>query len=203
MIQDSNSPWASPILLVKKKDGDLRMCIDYHKLNKQTVPDKYPLPRIDDLLDQLKGTKYFTTLDMASGYHHIAIASELRPVTAFVTPEHHCKWLRMPFGVMNGPAVFQRAVHQGLRNVLGNVALTYLDDVLIAAAEIDEALVKLEKTLKELREAGLMLKLSKCKFLATTLDYLGHELSSQGIRPAQTKISAVKQFPVPKDVHQI
>ena len=142
-------------------------------------------------------------LDMASGYHHIAVGPESRPVTVFVTLDHPCEWLRMPFGVINGPAVFQRAVHQGLGNVLGNVALTYLDDVLIAAAEIDEALHKLEKMLEALREARLTLRLLKCKFLATTLDYLGQEFRGQGIRPAQTKISAVKQFPVPKDVHQI
>jgi len=110
------------------------------------------------------------------------VTPESHPVTAFVTPDHHCKWLHMPFGVMNAPAIFQRAVHQGLRNVLGNIALTYLDDVLIGAAAIDEALLKLEKTLKTLRGAGLTLRLSKCKFLATKLEYLGHELSGQPVR---------------------
>lgn len=203
IIRESNSPYSSPILLVKKKNGEPRMCIDYRALNRKTLKTNQPLPRIDDLLDSLKGNKYFTSLDLASGYHQIPIEEESISKTAFVTPDGHYEFLRMPFGLVNAPAIFQRTINQILGPLRFETALAYLDDVLIPSVSIQQGIERLKCVLTLFRDAGLTLKLNKCHFLLENINYLGHEISAEGIRPGLDKIKAVSDFPVPKNVHEV
>jgi transposase InsO family protein len=203
IIQESNSPYASPILLVKKKDGDTRLCVDFRKLNAKTIKDKHPLPHIEEHLDRLKGCEYFTSLDLAAGYHQIAMAEESVPKTGFVTPDGHYEYVRMPFGLVNAPAVFQRAIIKVLGPLRFNVAMAYMDDVLIPSKDIDEGLSFLKQVLNVFRESNLTIKLTKCLFFQQKLEYLGHEISAQGIKPGTRKTIAIEQFPRPKTVHEI
>lgn len=202
IIQESDSPYASPILLVKKKNGEERMCVDYRAVNRKTIKDKYPLPRIDDLLDNIQGNKFFTTLDLASGYHQIPIDAESVSKTAFVTPDGHFEYLRMPFGLANAPAVFQRAMNKIL-GPLRHEAMAYINDVLIPSRTISPGLEKLSEVLKLFRAANMTLRLEKCRFLRTTIEYLGHEITNEGIRPGKDQIKAVSDFPRPTDVHEV
>lgn len=179
------------------------MCIDYRAINRKTLKDKYPLPRIDDLLDSLKGSCYFTTLDMASGYHQIPIEEDSIQKTAFVTPDGHYEFMRMPFGLVNAPAVFQRTINQILGPLRFETAMAYLDDVLIPSASIAEGIQRLKCVLELFRTAGLTLRLNKCNFLQENIEYLGHEISSAGIRPGIGKIRAVSEFPRPNSVHDV
>ena len=137
VIEESDSPYASPILLVKKKTGDVCMCVDYRKLNAITVKNKYPLPTVEDCLERLKDATYFIGLDLKMGYHQIPMASDSVEKTAFVTPDGHYHFLRMPFGLVNAPAVFQRKINQVLGSLRFTTALAYMDDILIPAVTID------------------------------------------------------------------
>ncbi|XP_073948993.1 uncharacterized protein [Choristoneura fumiferana] len=203
IVQESNSSYASPIVLVKKKNGEHRLCVDYRALNKKTVKDSYPMPVIDDQLDRLSGKVYFTSLDLKSGYYQIPMAEKSRHLTAFVTPDGHYEYTRMPFGLVNAPAVFQHMVNKALGKDRYNLAIPYMDDLLSPASSVDEGLTKLRKILVSLRNAGLTLNLTKCFFFAKTLDYLGYEVSNDGLRPGSKKIEAVSKFPTPTNVHQI
>lgn len=204
IVEDSESPYASPILLVKKKSGDVRMCVDYRELNKRTVPDKYPLPRIDDQLDRLYGNVYFTSLDLFSGYYQVPINDiNTRAQTSFVTPDGHFQFKRMPFGPTNCPAIFSRMISVALGKLLYSVALAYLDDIIIPSKSVEDGLVKLRLVLQSLREAGLTIKLEKCRFLMQRLEYLGFEISKNGIEPGRRKIMAVENFPEPRNVRAV
>ncbi|CAK1597933.1 unnamed protein product [Parnassius mnemosyne] len=203
IIRESNSCYASPVILVNKKNGEKRLCIDYRALNRKTLKDKYPLPRIEDQLDCLGGNSYFTSLDLASGYYQIPMAEDSKHLTAFVTPDGLFEYNRMPFGLANAPSVFQRAINTMLRGSGGRLALAYMDDLLIASKTIKEGTEKLEKVLQLLRSAKLTLKLEKCQFFQTQINYLGYEISSEGIRPGNLKIQAVANFPEPKNVHEV
>lgn len=203
IVQESSSNYASPILLVKKKNGESRLCVDYRCLNSKTIKDKYPLPLIDDQLSNLSGNKYFITLDLASGYYQIPMGEGSRHLTAFVTPDGHYEFKRMPFGLANAPAIFQKMMNQILGSRRFKSALAYMDDLLIPSASIEEGFQRLEDVLIILQEAGLTLKLSKCSFFDTSIEYLGYEISCEGIKPSQRKISAVQNFPVPRNVHEV
>lgn len=203
IIQPSTSAYASPIVLVRKKTGEYRLCIDYRALNKRTVRENYPMPLIDDQLDVLAGHQYYTTLDLASGYYQIPIRESDRHKTAFVTPDGHFEFTRMPFGLANAPATFQRIMNQVLGSARHKEALAYLDDVIIPAKNFHEGLGRLENILKIFSQAGLTLKLSKCLFFGHNVDYLGFEVSKEGIRPGSRKIEAVEKFPVPQNQHNI
>jgi hypothetical protein len=203
IIRESNSPYASSVLLVKKKTGEYRLCIDYRPLNKITVKDKYPLPLIEEQLRRLSGFRYFTTLDLFSGYYHIPMAPESVPLTAFITQDGHYEFLRMPFGLTNAPAVFMRMVNSVLGQLRFTKVLCYLDDILIPARSVDETMSILRRVLEIFRANGLTLKLSKCSFLQTSIEYLGYEISGSEIRPTSHKIKAVRDFPVPTDVHRV
>lgn len=203
IIQESQSDYASPILLVKKKNGEQRLCIDYRALNNKTTKDKYPLPIIDDQISILSGNKYFTTLDLASGYYQIPVAESSKHLTAFVTPDGHYEFKRMPFGLANAPAVFQRMINKILGARRFTYALAYMDDLLIPSATINEGFERLEEVLQLLQQAGLTLKLQKCSFFDETIEYLGYEISASGIRPSERKILAVKDFPAPRNVHEV
>ncbi|CAG9134612.1 unnamed protein product [Plutella xylostella] len=203
IIQESQSAYASPIVLVRKKNNEYRMCVDYRALNRKTVKDSYPMPVIDDQLDRLSGKSYFTSLDLASGYHQIPVAEESRHLTAFVTPDGHYEYLRMPFGLVNAPAVFQSMINKALGADRFELAIPYLDDLLSTGSTFQEAFSKLERILQLLRKANLTLNLKKCFFFQSHISYLGYEISEKGLKPGEEKIKAVSEFPRPTNVHQI
>lgn len=203
IIQESDSEFASPILMVKKKTGEQRLCVDFRALNNKTRKDCFPLPLIEDQLNNLSGNRFFTSLDLASGYYQIPMAQGSRRFTGFVTPDGHYEFKRMPFGLANAPAVFQRLVNKMLGAKRFGAALAYLDDILVPSVDLQQGFQRLEEVLKLLREFGLTLKLSKCRFFDSVITYLGYEISVDGIRPNEDKILAVKLFPVPRNVHEV
>jgi hypothetical protein len=179
------------------------MCVDFRELNAYTIKDKYPMPRIDDRLDRLGRGVFFTSLDLASGFHQIPIHSNSIHKTGFVTPDGHFEFLRMPFGLANAPAVFQRAINDALGELKYTVAVVYMDDILIPSTTIEQGLLYLEKVLEALRVAGFSLNLSKCKFLQAEIEYLGRHISSAGIRPSNDKVVALTKVPSPGNVKQV
>lgn len=203
IIRESSSPYSSPILLVKKKNGEQRMCIDYRALNAKTTKDRFPLPRIDDCLEKLKGCNFFTSLDLASGYYQIPMEEASVHKTAFITPDGHYEYLRMPFGLANAPAVFQRTINKVLGNLRYGSALAYMDDILVPSIDFASGLASLREVLISLKEAGLTLRLKKCCFFMEKVDYLGHEISSEGVQPGSRKTDAVSNFPTPTNVHTV
>lgn len=196
-IQPSVSPYGAPILFVKKKDGSRRMVIDYRLLNKITVKNKYPLPRIDELLDQLAGAKVFTKLDLMSGYHQIRVKASDVPKTAFRTRYGHYEFRVLPFGLTNAPATFMRLMHDVFRPLLDICVLVFLDDILIYSKNPDEHLVHLRKVLTLLRENKLYAKLSKRAFSLDSVDFLGHVISAEGIKVDPRKIDSILKWPTP------
>ena len=202
IVRESHSAYASPVLLVKKKTGEMRLCIDYRKLNSLTVKESHPLPRIDDQIDRLSGGVYFTSLDLKAGYHQIPVAEQSRQYTAFVVPDGQYEYCSMPFGLTNAPRVFQRFMNRVLAPVR-SCAAAYLDDILLHSADLDAALQDLESVLKVLRDEGLTLNLKKCAFLQRTASFLGFEVSAGQVKPGSRKIDAVKDFPRPVSVHNV
>lgn len=203
IIKESSSPYASPIIMVQKKTGDKRLCVDYRALNRKTKKDHYPMPRVEDQLDLLAGNTLFTSLDLASGYYQIPISEESRPKTAFVTPDGQFEFNRMPFGLVNAPSVFQRTINKILKEAKIKYAIVYMDDILIPSKDFEEGLLRLEEVLQLLKEGGLTLKLSKCHFFLDTVDFLGFEVSAGGIRPGSRKSEAVSKFPRPTNQHEV
>lgn len=203
IVRESSSPYASPIVLVKKKTGEKRLCVDYRALNRKTIKDHYPLPRVEDQLDQLAGHDFFITLDLASGYYQIPITEASRPKTAFVTPDGQFEYMRMPFGLVNAPAVFQRTVNKILADAKVKFAIVYMDDVLIPAHNFEEGILRLKEVLELLRRGGLTLKLGKCHFFYDNIEFLGFEVGANGIRPGTRKTDAVANFPKPKNQHEV
>lgn len=203
IVRESVSEYASPIILVRKKDGKFRMCVDYRMLNSVTVKERYPMPNIDDEIARLSGQAYFVTLDLASGYYQVPISEKSRPLTSFVTPDGQYEFNRMPFGLANAPAIFQRMMNRVLGSARFSDAMAYIDDVLVYGRDIDECLNRLEKILNLLEDAKLTLNLSKCQFLRDQIDYLGYEISAKGVRPGTKKIQCVLEFPRPIDQHTV
>ena len=201
IICESNSSYASPVLLIKKKTGDKRLCIDYRALNRKTKKEHFPLPLIDDQLDRLSGNSLFISLDLASGYYQLPVGEDSQDKTAFVTPDGQYQFKRMPFGLTNAPSVFQRAMNKILSKI--DYTLVFMDDILIPARTFDEGLRRLDEVLNIFREANLTLKLEKCFFFYKQIDFLGFEVSGSGIRPGSRKTVAVSNFPVPKNVHDV
>ena len=157
VIQPSFSPWSSPVVMVKKKDGSWRFCIDYHKLNAATHRDAYPLPKIDATLDSLAGSTLFTTVDLASGYWQVEVAPQDKEKTAFSTPKGHYEFNVMPFGLTNAPAMFQRLMECILAGLSGEQCLIYLDDIIIFSSPFEDHLLRLTSVFDRLRSAGLKL----------------------------------------------
>ncbi|GFV50906.1 hypothetical protein TNCV_3921991 [Trichonephila clavipes] len=203
IVQPSESPWSSPIVLVRKKDGSWRFCVDYRKLNSVTKKDVYPLPRIDDTLDCLKGAMFFSSMDLRSGYWQIEIDEADREKTAFITPEGLYEFKVMPFGLCNAPATFERMMDNLLRHFKWTMCLCYLDDIIVFSETFEDHLIRLRLVLKCLQEAGLKLNSKKCLFAAQEVKILGHLVSSNGVRPDPDKIKAVRNFPTPKNIHDI
>ena len=201
-IRHSNSPWASNVVFVRKKDGSLRLCLDFRKLNSQTVRDAYMLPLIETTLDGLAGAKYFTSLDLQSGYWQVEIEEEDKAKTAFrVDGVGFFECNRMPFGLTNAPAVFQRLMEQTLAD-LSNV-LVYIDDIIVHSKTFELHLQDLEDCFGRLRKAGLKLKPSKCQLCRREVKYLGHYISDKGIRTDPEKCEVVEKWPVPSTVHEL
>ena len=203
-IRPSNSPWASAIVLVRKKDGRLRFCIDLRKLNNRTVKDAYSLPRIESILDSLGGAQIFSTLDLKAGYWQVEMAEECKAYTAFTCgPLGFYGCDTMPFGATNAPATFQRLMHDCLGELNMNWCIVYLDDIIIFSDTKEEHLKRLEAVFQKLMAAGLKLKPSKCFFFKDEIEYLGHVVGGKGISTNPKKIEAVTKWPTPKTVYDI
>ena len=203
-IRPSNSPWASAIVLVRKKDGRLRFCIDLRKLNNRTVKDAYSLPRIEFILDSLGGAQIFSTLDLKAGYWQVEMAEECKAYTAFTCgPLGFYECDTMPFGATNAPATFQRLMHNCLGELNMNWCIVYLDDIIIFSDTKEEHLKRLEAVFQKLMAAGLKLKPSKCFFFRDEIEYLGHVVSGKGISTNPKKIEAVTNWPTPITVYDI
>ena len=196
-IKESNSSYSSPIVCVRKKDGGLRMCVDYRKLNGKTRPDCQPIPRIQDILDRLAGMSWFSTLDMSKAYHQGYIAEESRHLTAFATPWTLYEWLRIPFGLRNAPPVFQRFMHKVLGDLKGSICDPYLDDVLCYANSFKEGVKGLCIVLRRLKAKGVKLRASKCHFLKQEVRYLGRLVSGDGYRMDPADTEALERFREP------
>ncbi|KAJ9527747.1 hypothetical protein QJQ45_000423 [Haematococcus lacustris] len=203
MIEPSSSPFAAPILFVKKKSGELRMCLDYRQLNKITIRDQYPLPRIDDLFDKLSGCTVFSSLDLQAGYNQIRITPEDVPKTAFRTPDGHYQFKVLSFGLCNAPATFQRVMNDAFAPVLNQCALVYLDDILVMSKSVDEHLKHLRKVFDLLRLNKLYAKQSKCEFMRSTLKFLGHVIFAGAIAVDPEKIKSISAWPVPQSLQQL
>jgi len=197
VIRESSSPYSAPVVLVTKKDGTQRFCVDYRELNKVTKKDKFPLPRIDDLLDRVKDSKIFSSLDLASGYWQVKMKEEDKEKTAFATPQGHYEFNVMPFGLTNAPATFQRLMNK----VAGRISsvLVYIDDLLIFSKSWKEHMKTLRIIFQTLREFGLKLNAKKCRFGCEEVTFLGFILDAKGCRPDEKKIKPIQNFPTPND----
>jgi len=202
IARPSKSPYSSPVLLVRKSDGSYRFCVDYRKLNAITKRDVYPLPRIDDTLDMLGQARYFSTLDLQSGFWQIPINPADIEKTAFSTARGHYEFPVMPFGLTNAPATFQRFMDIVLRE-LKEFCLVYIDDIIIFSRTYDEHMQHLQRVFDKLIGANVVVKPSKCHFLRSSVRFLGHIVSENSIRPDPEKVSAVHAFPVPRSVREL
>ncbi|GJW61574.1 putative reverse transcriptase domain-containing protein [Tanacetum coccineum] len=202
-IRPSSSPWGAPVLFVKKKDGSFRMCIDYRELNKLTVKNRYPLPRIDDLFDQLQGSSIYSNIDLRSGYHQLRVQEEDVPKTAFRTRYGHYEFQVMPFGLTNTPAVFMDLMNRVCKPYLDKFVIVFIDDILIYSKSKKEHEELLRQILKLLKKEELYAKFSKCKFWISRIQFLGHVIDCRGIHVDTAKIESIKDWASPKTPTEI
>jgi hypothetical protein len=203
VIQPSVSPFASPVLLVKKKDGSWCFCVDYRRLNALTVKNKYPMLVVDELLDELHGARWFTKLDLRSGYHQIRVVAEDIPKTAFKTHDGHWEFKVMPFGLTNAPATFQAIMNTIFAPMLRKFVLVFMDDILVYSRSLEEHKQHLTAVFKLLQDNQLYVKQSKCSFAQPQLEYLGHIIGVQGVATDPEKVAAVQNWPTPTSAKQV
>lgn len=208
IIRPSCSPYSAPVWVVPKKldasgEKKWRLVIDYRKLNDVTIDDKYPIPNIDEILEKLGRCQYFTTVDLAKGFHQIEISEEDIHKTAFSVEGGHYEFLRMPFGLKTAPATFQRMINNVLSDYINNICLVYMDDIIIFSTSLQEHVESITKIFQRLKDVNLKVQLDKCEFLKRETEFLGHIVTETGIRPNPEKISCVKKFPLPKSAKEI
>ncbi|XP_012822696.2 uncharacterized protein LOC105947845 [Xenopus tropicalis] len=203
IIADSRSPYASPIVIVRKKDGSIRLCVDYRTLNRRTVPDQYTLPRIEETLEALNGSKWFTVMDLRSGYYQVPMASEDQEKTAFICPLGFYQFTRMPQGICGAPATFQRLMEKMLGDLSPRECLVYLDDIIVFGTTLEEHEQRLMNVIDRLIAEGLKLSIDKCKFCRSSVTYVGHVVSTEGIGTDPAKIEAVVTWPKPQNVTEL
>lgn len=203
IVEDTTSPFASPVILVKKQNGDSRMVVDYRRVNALTVKQPYPIPNIDQLIEKFTGSTMFTSLDLAHGYLQIPLSAEARKASAFITPDETGQFTRMYFGLMNAPYEFAKIMNQAMGKLKNNVVINYFDNYYIAARNWKEMRERLELVFKALMNANLTLRPSKCQFAAKQIEFLGFELSAQGIKPGIRKMEAIRSYREPVNVHEV
>ena len=203
IIERSKSPWSSPVVLVRKKDGSFRFCVDYRRLNAVTCKDAHPLPRVDDCLDALSGARVFSTLDCASGYWQVELKPEDREKTAFSTGENLYQFKVMPFGPTNAPATFQRLMDLVLAGLHWKCCLVYLDDIIVFTKTVGDHISRLREVFQCIRDARLKLKSSKWQLFRQSVTFLGHQVSGDGIGPDPSNIEKVLNSPAPRDIPQL
>ena len=202
IIERSQSPWSFPLVVVKKKDGSDRMCVDFRTLNKIVKPVSFPLPLIDDILCLLGKAKYFTALDLKSGYWQVQLDEKSKEKTAFACHKGLFQFNRMPFGLSNAPAVFQELMNIVLQGQ-EDFSIAYLDDILIFSETAEEHLEHIQQVFDRLRKHGLKLKLKKCSFFQEQTEYLGFIINEQGVKPDPKKVDAIRQLPAPTSVREV
>lgn len=199
IIRKSSSEYSSPIVLTRKKNGEIRMCVDFQALNKIMARDNYPLPLIEDQLERLKGKRYFSAMDLKDGFYHVAMAPESIKFTSFVTPMGQFEYLVMPFGLKIGPQCFQRFICEILAELLkSECVVVYMDDILVATENMAEHLKIIRSVLNTLIRNNLELHFDKCRFLCTDIVYLGYHVTAEGLSPTHSGIAAVRDFPEPQ-----
>lgn len=208
IIRPSESAWSSPIWIVPKKADasgkqKWRLVVDFRKVNEKTIDDKYPIPNIADVLDKLGKCQYFTTLDLASGFHQVEMDPMDIPKTAFNVEHGHFEFLRMPMGLKNSPSTFQRVMDNILRGLQNQICLVYLDDIIVFSTSLQEHIINLEKVFQRLRESNFKIQMDKSEFLKLETAYLGHVISSEGVKPNPDKIAAIEKYPIPKTPKEI
>ena len=204
VIRPSNSPWDSPVVMVKKKDGNLRFCVDFRQLNAATVKDAHPIPRIDDLLDALHGARWFSTLDLKSGYWQVPIQERDKEKTAFCTSSGQLfEFNQVPFGLCNTPATFSRLMNRVLAGLHWETCLFYLDDIIVFATTWEEYLDHLCQVFKRLRHGKLKLGADKCTFAAKEVSYLGHRVTEEGLLPDSSLLAAIREISPPKNATEV
>ena len=203
IIRVSDSPYASPIVLNRKKKGEFRLCIDYREINKITIRDNYPPPLIEDNIDRLRGKKIYTRLDLRNGYYHVKMHEDSVKYTAFITPLGHYEFLRLPFGLTDGPKKFAKYIAKVFEPLIKNEeVLVYFDDLLIASVDLVEHLDTLRRVFKIAGEQNLNFRFDKCSFAKYGIEYLGYRIDEQGIRPGIANVAAIKEYPSPRDVKE-
>ena len=203
IIQVSRSPFASPVLLVQKKDGEWRFCIDFRHLNAITIKNRYPLPVIDELLDELQGAKWFTSMDLRSGYHQIRMRPSDEAKTAFQTHHGHFEFKVMPYGVTGGPTTFQGGMNIMLKPYLRKGVLVFIDDILMYSITLEEHIQLMRSVFQTLKENQMKVKRSKCVFACKQLRYLGHVISEDGVRTDPTNVDKVRDWPSPQSAKEV
>ncbi|KAK6326890.1 hypothetical protein J4Q44_G00025350 [Coregonus suidteri] len=202
-IEPSDSPWSAPVVMVPKKGGKLRFCVDYRGLNSVTTKDSYPIPRIDESLDHVRGSSWFSSLDLRSGYWQVPLSPGAREKTAFSTDRGHWQFKVLCFGLCNAPATFERLMDRVLAGVPRDECVVYLDDILVHGTSFEGALGALRRVLERISGAGLKLHPEKCHFMQREVAFLGHQLGGEGISTMPDKVEAVRGWPIPRGKKEV